>query len=80
LTSALDGGVWSASRFCCFTPREGTPYTYWIGGWVGLKAGLHTGEKRKILRFWESKLDHPDCSLSLYQLSHPDSSFQLYFS
>jgi hypothetical protein len=22
LTSALDGGEWSASRLCCFTPRE----------------------------------------------------------
>jgi hypothetical protein len=35
LTSALVGGEWSASRPGRFTPRERTPSTYWIGGWVG---------------------------------------------
>jgi hypothetical protein len=34
LTSALDGGEWSASRPGRFTPREGAPVTRWIGGWV----------------------------------------------
>jgi len=33
LTSALDGGEWSASRPGCFTPRERAPGTPWIGGW-----------------------------------------------
>jgi hypothetical protein len=34
LTSALDGGEWSASRPGHFTPRERVPGTHWIGGWV----------------------------------------------
>lgn len=40
LTSALVGGGWSASR-----PGEKAPCTYWIGGWVGLGAGLDDMEK-----------------------------------
>jgi hypothetical protein len=34
LTSALDGGEWSASRPGRFTPRERAPGTHWIEGWV----------------------------------------------
>jgi len=49
LTSALDGGEWSASRLGRLTPREKDPGTYWIGGWVGPRAGLDTVVKRKIL-------------------------------
>jgi hypothetical protein len=30
LTSALDGGEWSASRPGCFTPTERAPGTHWI--------------------------------------------------
>jgi hypothetical protein len=30
------------------TPRERAPGTHWIGGWVGLRAGLDTVVKRKI--------------------------------
>jgi hypothetical protein len=40
LTSALDGGEWSASRSGHFTARERVPSTHWIGGWVGLRASL----------------------------------------
>jgi hypothetical protein len=40
LTSALDGGEWSASHPGGFTPRERTLGAHWIGGWVGLRAGL----------------------------------------
>jgi hypothetical protein len=47
LYSALGGGEWSAARSSCFTPGEGTPGTRWIGGWVGLRAGLDTVEERK---------------------------------
>jgi hypothetical protein len=32
LTSALDGGEWSALRLRCFSPGEISPYTRWIGG------------------------------------------------
>jgi hypothetical protein len=48
LTSALDGGEWSASHLGRFTPRERVPGTHWIGGWVGTRAGLDTVVKRKI--------------------------------
>jgi hypothetical protein len=32
LTSALDGGEWSASRPGRFAPGEGAPDTHWIRG------------------------------------------------
>jgi hypothetical protein len=48
LTSALDRGVWSASRPGHFTPRERNPGTHWIGGWVGARAGLDALSKRKF--------------------------------
>jgi len=34
LTSALDGGEWSALRTGRFIPGERAPGTHWIGGWV----------------------------------------------
>jgi hypothetical protein len=42
-TLVLDGDEWSA-----LTPRERAPHTYWIGGWVGPRAGLDVVVKRKI--------------------------------
>jgi hypothetical protein len=48
LTSALDGGEWSASRPGRFTHKERTPGTHWIGGWVGSRAVLDAVVKRKI--------------------------------
>jgi hypothetical protein len=48
LTSALDGGEWSASRLGRFTRRERAPGTHWIGGWVGSRAVLEAVVKRKI--------------------------------
>jgi hypothetical protein len=48
LTSALDGGEWSASLPGRFTPREKKPATQCIGGWVGPRAVLDTVVKRKI--------------------------------
>jgi hypothetical protein len=47
LTSALDGGEWSALRPCRFTPTERAPGTHWIGGWVGPRAVLDAVVKRK---------------------------------
>jgi hypothetical protein len=48
LTSALDGGEWSASRPGRFTLRERAAGTDWIGDWVGSRAVLDTVVKRKI--------------------------------
>jgi hypothetical protein len=48
VTSALDGGEWSASRPGRFTPRERAPGTHWIGGWVGSRAVVDAVMKRKI--------------------------------
>jgi len=46
-TPTLDGGEWSASRRGRFTPREGTPGSHWIGGWVGFRVGLDVAVRRK---------------------------------
>jgi len=43
LTSALDGGEWSAS-----THRERAPGTHWIEGWVAPRTVLDAVVKRKI--------------------------------
>jgi hypothetical protein len=48
LTSALDGGEWSASRPSRFTPRERAPGTHWIGDWVGPRTVLDAVVKRKV--------------------------------
>jgi hypothetical protein len=45
LTSALDGGEWSASRPDRFNPRERAPGAHWIGG---PRAVLDAVVKRKI--------------------------------
>jgi hypothetical protein len=48
MTSALDGGEWSASRPSRFIPRERAPGTHWIGGWVGHRAVVDAVVKRKF--------------------------------
>jgi hypothetical protein len=48
LSSALDGGEWSASRPGRFTPRERTLGTHWIGGWVVPRAVLHAVVKKNV--------------------------------
>jgi hypothetical protein len=76
LTSALDGGEWSASRPCRFTPGERAPGTHWIGGWVGSRAGLNDVEGRKFLilpGLERRPLGRPASSQSLYRLRYPGS-------
>jgi hypothetical protein len=48
-TSTLDRGGWSALRPGSLPPPpENSPYTYFIGGWVGPSAGLYAMEERTI--------------------------------
>jgi hypothetical protein len=47
--SALYGGEWSASRPGRALTRERTPGTHWTGDWVGLRAGLDTQVRGKVL-------------------------------
>jgi hypothetical protein len=48
LTSALEGGEWSASRPCRFTSRERSLGTHWTGGCVGPRSVLDAMVKREI--------------------------------
>jgi len=49
-TVALDGGEWSASLCKCLNPPpiKRKACTHWIGGWVGVIAGLYVVEMRRI--------------------------------
>jgi hypothetical protein len=49
-TSALGGDWWLAARFCRFIPRQRSPGSDWIGGWVNPRTSLDTGNKRKMIR------------------------------
>jgi hypothetical protein len=62
------------------TPRprfyswERTPGTQWIGGWVGLRPGLDTEARGKILCLCRgSNPGRPFCSQTIYWLSYPSS-------
>jgi hypothetical protein len=62
LTSALDGGNWSASRPYRFTPGERAPDTHWIGGWMDPRTGLNAVKKRKIFPRRESNPGLQSCA------------------
>jgi hypothetical protein len=50
LTSALDGGKWSATRSGRFTPKERAADIHCIGGWVDPRDGLDAVEgKGKVV-------------------------------
>jgi hypothetical protein len=59
LTSALDGGEWSASLPCRFTRGERAPGTAWIGDRVDPRAGLDAAENRIILHCRELNPGRP---------------------
>jgi hypothetical protein len=75
LTSALDRGEWSAS--CpgrALLPGERTTGIHWTGGWVGPRAGLDAGARRKTLCLCRvSNPGRPVRRQSLYCLSYPGS-------
>jgi hypothetical protein len=75
LTSAVDGGEWSASLpGRALPPEKGPPGTHWIGDWVGSRAGMDVGARRKILyRCRGSNPDRPARSQTLYCLSYRGS-------
>jgi hypothetical protein len=69
-----------------FTPGERTPGTHWIGGWVGPRAGLNAGARRKILcPCRRLNPERPARSQTLYCLSYrgskvtTESAFQRVF-
>jgi hypothetical protein len=72
LTSALDGGERSASCYGRALPPRKYPGTNWAGGWVGLRSGLDTEDRGKVLFLCQgSKPGRPVCSQSLYWLKYP---------
>jgi hypothetical protein len=79
LTSALDGGEWSASRPGRFTPRKRAPVTRWIGGWVSPRANLDAVVKRKIPAPAGTRTpDHPARSPALYHWAIPAPRLKQY--
>jgi hypothetical protein len=70
LTSALEGGVLSASRPGRFYPRE-RPGTHCTGGWVGPEAGLDRCGKSRPTGIRSPDL--PARSESPYRLRYPGS-------
>ena len=67
LTTALEGGGWSAARPGRTLPQE-RPGTHFTGGWVGPRAGL---DGQKITPHRDSIPGRPARSQLLYRLSHP---------
>lgn len=75
LTSAVDGGEWSAWRLGHFTPTERVHDTHWRGFLMGSKASLDAVEKRKVCcPFQKLNVGHPAHSLLLYGLRFPSSN------
>jgi hypothetical protein len=67
LTSALDGGEWSASHPCRFIPMEIASSTHCIGLWMGSRTRLNATEKETFLPLLGIEpqfLSHPLCSIA----------------
>jgi hypothetical protein len=67
LTSAVDGGEWSASCPGCLDSNERAPG---IGG-LGSQMSGCCGLEKNALPLLEIELSHPPHSLSLYRLFYP---------
>jgi hypothetical protein len=65
LTSAGDGGEWSASCLGHFTAWGRASGIYWAGRWVGPRGGLDKMAKRKKIptTYWKLNPGCPVCSL-----------------
>jgi hypothetical protein len=50
---------------------------YWIRGWVGLRGGLDTEARGKILCLWRGSNPCPVCSQTMYWLSYPQLHFNI---
>jgi hypothetical protein len=77
-TLALDG-VSGCHAPAVLYPWEMNPGIPWTGGWVGLRAGLDTEAKGKILCICRgSNPGRLACSQTLYCLSYPSSLLPLW--
>jgi hypothetical protein len=76
LNSALDWWVTGQHHGpAMLYPQERTPSAHWRGGWVGLRVGLDTEARGKILILCRgSNPGCPVCSQAQYSLSYPSSS------
>jgi len=58
-----------------FTPKERTPSTHWIGGWVGPRTGVDAMVKGKILSpYRDSNPPSSSPKPSAIPLTYPGSS------
>jgi hypothetical protein len=75
LASAIDGVTGQRRAPAALYPRERTTGTQWTGDWVGLRAGLDTEARGKILSPLAGiEPQSPSCpvrSQTLYWLSYP---------
>jgi hypothetical protein len=67
LTLASDGVSGQRHAPATLFPRGKNPGTHWIGGWVGLRVGLDTEARGKILCRGSNPC-RPVCSQTLYWL------------
>jgi hypothetical protein len=64
LTSTIVGGGWSPLCPDHFNPRGRAPGTYWIGGWLGPRAGLDdvdSNSDRSVVQTVASR--YSDCTI-----------------
>jgi hypothetical protein len=79
LTPALYGANGQLHVPAALPLKERASVIYWVGGWLGFRAGMDAMEKKKIsCPCRESIPDHPAHSLSLYRLSYPGFGSQKY--